>query len=81
MAEAKERVFTAGKGYELADTGPNGEYQAWARFARDESLEQPNGPAVFAFRTSDAKVAERLLKADDEHAIREVTGSGDAKPS
>lgn len=81
MAEAKERVFAATKGHELADTGPNGEYQVWARFERDPGLEEPNGPAVFAFRTSDAKVAERLLKADDEHAIREVTGSGDAKSS
>lgn len=75
MAEAKERVFTAGKGFELADTGPNGEYQKWAAFTRDPEREEPNGPMVFSFATSDAKVAERLLKADDSHGITEAAPS------
>lgn len=75
MAEAKERVFTTNRGYELADTGPGGEYQKWAAFTRDPDREPPNGPAVFSFVTSDAKVAERLLKADDSHGITEVTDS------
>ena len=72
MAEAKERVFTAARGYQLADTGPKGEYQKWAHFTRDHDLEEPNGPLVFAFRTADPKVAERLLKTDG-HGITEVT--------
>lgn len=75
MADAKERVFTAPRGYILADTGPDGEHQAWAQFARDYDREEPNGPAVFSLVTSDAKVAARLLKADADHAIREVTSS------
>ena len=75
MADAKERVFTANRGYELADTGPGGEYRKWASFTRDPELEEPNGPVVFSFATSDAKVAERLLKADESHGIREVTSS------
>lgn len=71
-AEAKERVFAAPKGYILADAeGP-----AWAQFTRDYDREEPNGPAVFSFVTSDAKVAARLLKADADHQITEVTGAG-----
>jgi hypothetical protein len=75
MAEAKERVFTASRGYELADTGPDGEYRKWAEFTPDPERQQPNGPAVFSFSTTDAKVADRLLKADADHGITEVTAS------
>lgn len=72
MAEAKGRVFTASRGYELADTGPKGEYQVWARFTHD-AARSANGPQVFSCATTDPKVVERLLKADDWHAITEVT--------
>lgn len=74
MADAKARTFTAPRGYELADTGPDGAYRKWAEFTPDPARQEPNGPAVFSFTTSDAKVAARLLQADAGHQITEVTG-------
>jgi hypothetical protein len=73
MADApKERIFTATHGAKFADTGPKNEYQPWAHFTRDHGREVPNGPMVFSFATSDAKVAGRLAKVTD-YGITEVT--------
>ena len=70
-----ERVFTATHGVTLADTGPKGEYQEWARFERAPELEGPDGAKVYRFATSDPKVAERLLSDGCKpYGVTEVTG-------
>lgn len=69
---AKTRVFTATHGVTLADTGPKGEFLKWAQFTAAPQRQQPNGPMVFEFSTTDAKVADRLAKSG-QYGITEVT--------
>jgi hypothetical protein len=68
-----ERVFTASRGYSMADTGPNGEHRKWARFTFDAGRQERNGPLVFSFATTDPKTAERLAEMAGSHGITEVT--------
>lgn len=73
--------FTATHGVEFgAVDEESGLYVAWAKFEHDPALNTPEGEVRYSFATDDAKVAERVRKAEG-YGITEAKAKPASKPA